>query len=256
MILFLNPNPEQGLLIVLKMSTMQDLHRILDQFTPRPEPSGPVGGLNFAMVHNEQDRQYLHKMAQMLKSFDPGNPNLNIGFNLLDGQYHLWLLNFSGKYNVHHFRLLAGVQHPVANWKPFREENVDIGGVEEFGTGIRVRIDPLPSNTLTLPITQAPPEIKSQQQLLMHNPSPTHAIVPVQQSGPIIVHEVNRRDASPKRAENKKQNSKKPKKPSVKRGRQRRQPVGFLAGLAQTIVGAPDSDGDSRSASSSSSSSS
>ncbi len=240
----------------MQMSSMQDLHRILDQFTPRPEPVGQLGGLNFAMVHNEQDRRYLRLMAEMLKSFDPGNPNLNIGFNVFDGQYHLWLLNFNGKYNVHHFRMLAGVQHPVANWRPFKEENVDIGGVDEFGTGIRVRIDPLPSNTLTLPITQAPPEVKSRQQLLMHNPSPTHAIVPVQQAGPIIVHEIGQRDASPKRDEGKKQNgkksTKKAKKQPTKRGRQRRQPVGFLAGLAQAVVGAPDPDDSAASSSSSS----
>lgn len=237
---------------------MQELHRILDQYVPRPELVDQLGGLNFAMVSNEQDRQYLKALAQMLKSFDRGNPNLNIGFNLLDGQYHLWLLNFRGEYNESHFKLLAGVQHPVANWTPLRKDSVGIRGIPNFGTGIRVRVDPMPMNTLTLPITQAPAEIQSQQQLLMHNPLPTHAIVPVQQQqqpGPIILHEEIRhhhqRDESPKREDHKKNGKKAAKKAkdhnhhrptsraNGRRGRTKQQPTGLFAGLAQAFVGPP-----------------
>lgn len=246
---------------------MQELHRILEQYTPRPEPIDQLGGLNFAMVHNDQDRQYLKALAQMLKSFDRGNPNLNIGFNVLDGQYHLWLLNFRGEFNMTHFKLLAGVQHPVTNWAPLREESVGFAKVPGYGIGIRVRINPMPMNTLTLPITQAPAEIRSQQQLLMHNPAPTHAIVPVQQqqqTGPIIVHEVSRhhqqRDESPKREEHKKNGKKATKKAKEhshhpaprangRRGRTKQRPTGLFAGLAQAFVG-PPTPPDSSSASS------
>lgn len=249
---------------------MQEVRRILDKYAPPPEHIQDrilTTSLNLSMVHNEQDASYLDSLARMLKSFDPGNPNLNIGLSFQDGLYHLRLVNGRGRYNMTHFRLLAGVQHPVANWTPLRDESVEFENLPGLGACIRIHIVPLPVNTLSLPLAQAPQEVQSQQ-LLLHSSAPTHAIVPMHQAGPIVVREEvihqqqqqhhHKRDASPKREEKK---GKKPKKTTTravaqKRGTRggRRAPTGLLAGLAQAMVGAPNPASSSSDESASSSS--
>lgn len=244
------------------MSSMQELKDILRQYQPRPDvlSTDGGGGLNFSLVANPHDRRYLNDLARVLKSFNPGNPNLNIGFNFIDEQYWLWLLHFEGDYDESHFRLLAQVPHPIANWVPIRENGVKIGEVPGWGVGIRVFVTPLPNAVATLPAPVPRPQLPAPQQiqpiLFQQLPAPPTS-QQQHQAGPIIVHEASRRDASPKR-ETRKGEKKPPKKSRAKQRRSRKRrkaaPTGLLAGLAQSLVGAPETTSSSSSSSAESSS--
>lgn len=218
---------------------MQDLNRLLERYAPRPGNSSC--GLDLSMVTSPYDQRYINDLLNTMKSLDPGNPNLNAGFNFLDGQYQLFLLHFRPDYNQRHFKMLAQVPHPVPNWIPLQEDSISIAGVPGFGTCLRVRFNPFPSAIAALPAPSPPPTLPPVPQL----PPPTQAPPPPAQqppAGQIVMHELvtvkpERRDSSPKRNET--FEKRKPKKETKTRGRSRRRraPTGFMAGMAQALVG-------------------
>lgn len=243
-----------------RVANMDEVRRLLDQFAPRPgnaglaqrSPSGydSVTGLDLSRVQNPQDVIYIQRLIAMLRSFDQGNPDLNCGFNVIDGQYHIWLVYFSGHYTMWHFRMLAGVSHPVTNWNPLKEENIEVFDAREFRTCIRVRIDPLPSAILTLPLSQTPSEVRAQH-LLASEPAPTFAIAepppppPPPASTTTVV--LARRDASPERASDKAKKTKKQTARKKRELRSRRNAPGLLTLLTRAAIGPRNSSSSSAS---------
>lgn len=229
-----------------RVANMDEVRRLLDQFAPRPsngqvhQQSHPgydaVTGLDLSRVQNPQDVTYIQRLIAMLRSFDRGNPDLNCGFNVIDGQYHIWLVYFSGHYTMWHFNMLAGVSHPVTNWIPLKEESIEVFDAREFRTCIRVRIDPLPTAILTLPLSQAPAEVRAQH-LLANEPAPTFAIAapPAPPATTTVV--LARRDASPERSSDTAKKTKKDAPRKKRELRSRRSAPGLLTLLTRAAIG-------------------
>jgi hypothetical protein len=155
-----------------------ELQRILSRFMQqRPvmdQSSSATSGLDLSRVKNADDRTYCQLLTRTMLALDAGNPNVCIGFNVLDGLYVFFMCYFKARIGEEEYPILRNLPHPQVNWNPIH--SMFCQGTE-VGVVLFVKVNPFPS---ALPALPAPPIQQALPAPPQPQPSPAQQLVLVQ----------------------------------------------------------------------------
>lgn len=214
----------------------KELQSLLDRLinkrsTPAPNRNaGTALGLDLSGIAHADDRSYGYRLAQAMIDLDTGNPNAQVGFNIMDDLYVFFMVFFRSRIGEEEYPRVRQVWHPQPGWNPIHSM---FTMNTELGMAFFVKVIPLPGS---LRPTYAPPPPIPQ---LPPAPTPVPTPSAPQQAVPQIQLAITQ--PAPVRASES--------RITPRRGRSRlqRKPEtlvkprkGIMASVARMFVGAPE----------------